>query len=404
MTNITTPVNIRYYRIYRQWYLDNPGTYTGIDNTDVQGVYRSNVISGSANPNWRYQVAKRQDASTPYTRDWLEFTQPVLSAEGVYPAGSRFIGSRVRTSYVPYSPKLFAAYTDPSVDDQALKRLKNKLANRLGNARLLAPLAELRELHKSIRAATNLSTGLMLSLLEIQRTKKGKEALNFASAAWLEYSFGIKPLVGDVQNAMASVDAYLNRRHANIRVVGTSKRRNFVNYKDGCTNPGLYAGHVCFSWSMTRDYSCRYVAGISNAFQCANDYGIGEHLGFTWQELIPTFWELVPYSWVVDYFSTVGDYLSDTFVLPEGSTIYVTKTVRNLLSGQALAAIRDEGLKYCTSVHVKPGSVKYVRVDRTKFATLPHAALRVKSIDEVGINAVNRLLNLASVLIQRRIH
>jgi len=403
MAYTTKPVHVRYYRIYRDWYKDNPSTYYGIDNTSASSLYRTNVISGSSNPEWKYQIAKKQDATTGYTRDWLEFTQPVLEARGAFPLGSRIRESTVRTSYFPHTSSTFSSsYYDASVDDIALKRIKNKLANRLGNAQLMAPLVEMRELSSAIKAITASTTSLVQKLLTIQSEKKGKEALKFASAAWLSYSFGIKPLVNDVNTAISSVQGYLNRRRANIRVAGSAKFERFVNYNDNCSNPGLFAGHVCFSLLLKGVYSCRYVAGIDSTFQCSNDYGIGDHLGFTYKELIPTFWELVPYSWIVDYFTTVGDYLGDTFVLPSGSTIYVVKTTRHLLTGQAIAAIPKYDMPYCISLNTTPGLVKYACLKRTKLAALPHAALRIKIFDEIGKNAVDRLLNLASVLISRR--
>jgi len=40
--------------------------------------------------------------------------------------------------------------------------------------------------------------------------------------------------------------------------------------------------------------------------------------------------------------------------------------------------------------------------DRSKLSSLPYGSFRFKSVDEVGKNAVNKLLNLSALLIQRR--
>lgn len=149
-----------------------------------------------------------------------------------------------------------------------------------------------------------------------------------------------------------------------------------------------------------------FTGAFDFSFMNANSYTLREHLGLSdfLTKAPSTAWELMPFSWMIDYFTTVGDYLSDTFEIPSGVLKYLTesRTCLNLFEDM----VRPEGKPYGAGFvnhsvqyfSFRPASVTYVNFERTVLATLPHRVLRFKTKDEVGINAVTRLLNLASLI------
>jgi len=122
------------------------------------------------------------------------------------------------------------------------------------------------------------------------------------------------------------------------------------------------------------------------------------HLGFTWEALPSIGWEFIPFSWIGDYFTTAGSYLEDVFYSPPGSTIYVTLNRKYTYTSEcALTHIAWKGGKVLDQ---KSGlaRVSFFSFDRQKLSSLPHRDLRFKTMDEVGLGSIKKLLNLAALL------
>jgi hypothetical protein len=112
------------------------------------------------------------------------------------------------------------------------------------------------------------------------------------------------------------------------------------------------------------------------------------------------------YSWVWDYFTTVGAFLDDVFTSDPSKCIYCVKS--ELYTAEVVGTVRATAnraypatTKYWEDyVDDAVFTGKYFNFQRTPLAKLPNRALRFKTVDEIGFNAVNKVLNLASVLIQ----
>jgi hypothetical protein len=300
---------------------------------------------------------------------------------------------------------LINSVDDTALRDLALARLKNRLNGDLNQVKLLVPLAELREMRGMIHASANMATDLVKSLLEIKRTK-GKSAVKYAADAWLNFSFGVRPFVSDVQNACESISSYLLRQRF-TRVVHGSATKTWLAKEKASATP-LFGFNTYNLFEGVHSLSYRYVAGIDFSFLTSNNYGISDQFGFEFASLPASAWELVPYSWLVDYFTTVGAYLDDTFVVPPGSTIYCVLNKRYTLKGESRVSISsitpDPGQNALISYfgpsygNATRPMLDYSTFSRTKLSSLPRRQLRFKTADEIGKNAVNRLLNLTSLL------
>jgi hypothetical protein len=366
---------------------------TGPDN-DVKTTY--------SNPSWRIQIAKRQDAGRAYSliKNEYQLVQAKCHSTGIGPKlGKKAYGKFTYVGYLGNWPS-----TNDALRDRALTTLKRKLKKRVGNADALTPLAESRELRGLVRSAAGMATGLLETLIDIKRTK-GASALKYASDAWLSFSFGIRPLVDDTKKIAAAIGNYLDRGDAAFREVGSAKM-DWISTSDqgGNQTPNFRGGH-CYGYSRTsHSLSYRYYCGGHVTVRSAQDYGIGEHLGFEFGNLPSVFWELIPYSWVVDYFTNVGNFLDDTFWVLPGSVTYSGYNRR-----YESRTVVDWTWKNPSPTEwaIQPTNgqsiIKRMEFERTPVGnTLSTVGLRVRSIDEIGIYGVNKLLNLASVFIQRK--
>lgn len=130
-----------------------------------------------------------------------------------------------------------------------------------------------------------------------RREGLGMHAASSLSAAWLEYNFAIRPLVGDISTAAALYQdptTVLNK--LNLTVTASSRvsdKREYKNIVHGGDKIRYYA-------MANRRMSVTY--SIVDAEQVAN-----KALGLN--APLASAWELVPFSWVIDYVVNIGDYL-----------------------------------------------------------------------------------------------
>lgn len=115
---------------------------------------------------------------------------------------------------------------------------------------------------------------------------KSRQTPKAFADAFLEYSFGWAPLVGDVSNAMKTLTAGL----PTFRVSGA-----------GTVSRSYSASGDTVLWTSGHTIHAR-VRGFDPNFALANQLGL----------VNPAFvaWELAPFSFVVDYFVNVGEYLN----------------------------------------------------------------------------------------------
>lgn len=368
-----------------------------------------NYRDRNSNPQWRNQVATRANASTAYVRRGLDLDAAIFDLETAGISGNTEKARAFCVSDLSLSPNVGTG-TSSSLADLALSRLKRQLRNHVGSSQVLLPLAELRELRGLIGKAATFAGDLVVGLADIKRTK-GRSAIRFAQDSWLNFSFGIAPTVRDIAEISSSIDKYLRRQDHFVRLTGTA-RTEWLSSKKSSESSWIYGADTHGIMEAIHTLSYRYIAGFSLPLGSANDYGVASHFGLEFQDLIPLAWELVPYSWIVDYFTTVGGFLDDVFTSPGGTTTYVVQNRRYTIDysvtpvhrawrGSEFRGTDFQGYRI-TKDHTTPCSARYYEFERTPLSSLPRSALRFKSVDEVASGAVNKLLNLVSLIRPKR--
>lgn len=377
--------------------------YTLENTDDVQTLVGENVIVRNENPSWREQVAAGADATTNYSRsEWLVTQPPITSASGTdTPPGYH----RDCNGFWIHTGVNISPFTgdDTLLRDSALCKFRNRIQSHYGSKETMAPLAELKELRSGIRGLTGLTTDFLHDLLTIRRTK-GRNALKYASNAWLNFNFGVSPLVAEIAGTIQAVENFLNRTDHSFRV-SSNAETNWVSTSKELNGAAMLSAGLDTYANIKHTLSYRYAGGFHSLVESGNNYGIADHFGLSWRELIPTYWELIPYSWAVDYFTNIGAYLSDTFQLPPGSLGFCYLNRKYTMEAQLYTKMSTySGDRYATSGHnCKHGRFVYYSFSRTKIASLPYPSLRFKTADEIGFNGVKRLLNLAAVLASGRL-
>lgn len=358
-----------------------------------------------SDPDYRTKISKGIDATNPYQRiEWIlkREAPTVYVGEGVNGNKSYSVRGITNFHQIPSYQILQGGMTDATLRDIALGRLKNRLANEIKAYKALAPTAELREARKLFRSVSSRVIDFLMALARAKKSK-GKSLSVWASGQWLEVSFAIKPMVADISNLLDTVYNYMLRRDRSIRLQGSSGKQWIqTSYRDRAgTTTGCLGANISTNYRVEASLQYRFICGFEVLLESASDYGWTEHLGIELSEVPSAAWELTAFSWMFDYFTTVGAFLGDVFDVPPGFTKYVVENRRYK------ARIYTEEFympqPWLKTIVTKSGSalVELVVFERKRLTKLPTRALRFKTLDEIGVNGVNRLLNLAAVLQQQ---
>lgn len=372
----------------------------------------------NSNPDWKVKIARHQDASTNYLRRETKIASGYFRIDVKHDNSSRT--SRefgYHYEFFRHTPSVIAAdISDASLADIAATRFKRKLGNRTQSFNALVPLGELRELRQTIDGAANASFKVLLALADVKKTAKRtlrsvsdpkrlrkviRNAYRDASDIWLTYSFGISPMMSTILDINKSIGSYLTRHDSIDRISGSATKTWKTSTRSGnlTTCTGTLRNSIREE-EFTLEY--KYIAGHKFILESANDYGAMDHFGIKPPSLVPAIWELTAFSWVVDYFTTAGAFLDDTFTGTTGNSIYAIENRRLTYKGKTHMVFSKS---FPTRVYYQfdlsknyPAEYSCVNFRRTVLSSYPPRVLRFRTLDEIGLNGVSKLLNLASIL------
>lgn len=234
----------------------------------------------------------------------------------------------------------FASFVTPkSISAQGTRNCFNKFVDRMNSAQqslqALVSVGEARESYRMIKSPlrdlVSLSTRYVSKTYwKVNGMKKLKaapqEIAQAINAAYLEYTFGVKPLLSDIKG---TTKAFYNQRDSYTQVKRVSARateRTSTPLQDTAPWGSQYVDGYR---TVSTDYESKlqYVAYITASSPVSpGESPFLRDLGLTASDFIPSLYELLPWSFVVDYFVDIGGYLNRQKAVARNGLVSVCKT------------------------------------------------------------------------------
>lgn len=310
--------------------------YDGTDSTLTSYLIWQTTRSGEAVPGYKKKIAELQSATSDYSR------KDTAVDLGYFRA---FIAWKMNKTEV--FEELYDEYginRMPSQTPVDTSRAYNTaLGNFLQNAnevvspfKGMAFLSELKGTLEMLRnPASALRNGFSAYLKRARRIRdrvgrppaggsrrlsawrrKAKRANKVLANSWLEYCYGWRPLMADVESACNAYSAFQSKVDT-LRVYGNGEDRTTGSTSSTTQNHPNYFKYTLTTVSYSRA-KCVFKGVVRNDFRGVDTSTASEIIrlsGFRLEEFIPTIWELIPYSFVVDYFTNVGTILNGMHAL-----------------------------------------------------------------------------------------
>lgn len=355
-----------------------------------------NETYGWRDSDYQVKIDKKVSASLPYARYGWWF-RPLYMKGELKNFTDKVVFERLDSlRSLPYTNGI---PSDAALRDIALKRYKSAFSENYQEFQSLLPLAEIRETRNLVKTTADLTERTLLLLLELKKGKaKRADIVKLASEIWLQYSFAISPTIGDIIALTEVVTDHLTRNDKMMRLSkGASKEWRGTSsaydqqFITDCYLDSTMENYYSLGYRFTGAYNLLLTTG--------NDYNLRERMGFSLGALPSVAWELIPFSWVFDYFGTVGAYLEDIFSSPPGKTVYLVESRKYKRIATTSGKLKPTHPSYRIRFQecVPEIMIQYA-FTRTVLADLPHRSLRFKTVDEIGKNALSKVLNLASIL------
>lgn len=208
-------------------------------------------------------------------------------------------------SYV--EPEGFMDGTDAT--NQAKMKFHNKCLAVLGSLEgqvFLGELAETLHMIKNPARALRSSFDDYFQLLRGRRKGTKAQRLRVVSESWLEFNFGVRPLINDIENGWSALERFASRpiRFKPVKATGVATDMLDLQYLD----PFYGSVHQLVQSITSQSTAVTYMGIVDLA--TGGRERLQSELGFRFDRFVPSLYELIPYSFVVDYFSNLGDIIS----------------------------------------------------------------------------------------------
>lgn len=393
-------------------------TRTGQKVQDYQQIIRNGGNAGSPYLLSAYQV----DKSTPSSGTVVRFEAWDGPPKNVW---LPYVMQRFTGLWRDPNPNDVShmAYSQPKAEAMALAKTYSKVRSEYQRLNAAASVAEfgdvIRQFGKPFDAIVDLTNRRLNRLALEKRGLKGTFAfkrLKFAeivASSYLEYAFGLSPLISDAAKVAEALARYNTEKAENYRFRSRiSSKGNDSSVTNSVTHNFTGPnGYVAFKSVTKKETECgvQYVCGLSTNHIAAYESNdrLRQLLGFQPLDWLPAAWEVVPWSWLVDYFSNVGDIVSAAATSVHGVT-WINKTVRIKTT-----VYQDDTVDASATTKSLPTNVRLAGITnpalgtstlvRTTLTRSQPASLGVPPlVFEHPFGNVGKMLNMAAVLISRK--
>jgi hypothetical protein len=259
-----------------------------------------------------------------------------------------------------------------SVENYAISDCVKKIRKANTSLQGLVALGELGETGRMVNSAGRQLfrgvNGFLNDVTHLVRTVNPKRLVSTIGRKWLEYSFGWKPLINDIDDGIHAIRRIAQNRPPRIliRTKGSSSVK-----KPPLTYSRILDGfRVDVTSSYSNIYSVRLYGAVSIQLKAER---IPHEFGIKLDEFIPTVWELIPYSFLADYFVNLGAII-DAYSLNTSTVRWLNKgTLSEVLFESQCSAVpqRQAAWVYTNSVVRLGPPFRYSRKVKNRVAYSP---------------------------------
>lgn len=221
-----------------------------------------------------------------------------------------------------------------------------------GAALVLNTLAELPETVGMITGGLRNLPRLLKRLRKPPRFS-GKRAASYLSEKWMEYRYGIAPLLGEIDTYRKAFEAKCEVDYGPIR-----KNRAGRTIPDTEQYSAFTTGSA-LGFYLHGNYYMKGETRMTSTVYSRTTFTRYQNMGIDASSIIPALWELVPYSFVIDWFYDVGTWLRARLpkpgIVPLGelfSTKYIQKYTVHVTSISSYPqATEADPMSSCSSLY-----------------------------------------------------
>lgn len=325
---------LRTERLSSSYYCVGPHSLASTIKVSAEEYYASFTSFRSepaAIKDWRKRIREHISATTGVTGESYEIAQQRAHwvvkcnlTDGIvgvlFPCTIRFRGMTQYSRVQGYVPTI--SIIDGIAEKEATKKFYRKVADVKKSFDGLVFMGELRESLRMLRnPAKSLFDSARHDYLDAIARRKHRNPRNWAkglSGAWLEWAFGVTPLVNDINNILLGLDRFNSDPIQTTMITAVGRSR-------AAKPPGRHEwvppNHVRMWFKGTQTervtqkvkYRGMYVRKASTIKDLTGKQKFAQTFGLEMREFVPAAWELMPWSFLVDYFTNIGDILEQTF-------------------------------------------------------------------------------------------
>jgi len=404
-------------------------TIDGITTKSSKVVKQSSVRSGQRMPDWKEKIRLGQNASTPFSFDGYKLLGMTYAPEGLTASCVRaynqpIVQSGNFTGYASAPPNSFDHINIGvgTADSAALTALYKKMNGQISHMNAIASFLEvgdvLRQFGSPFKSIIQLTdrhiNRLFLENRGIRALRYNKaQALKRMADVYLEYAFGLAPLINDTRKAAEALARWQLEKDGEVRMFKKSltARGGESKATTQTTSAGFGRNNVVLTTTATTTTKrVQYVIGLGAipAAVSGSTDRLNQLLGFRPESWIPAVWEAVPWSWLVDYFTNVQDILQSleasvvkpTWICKTVSTVTDLESYSRLDFAATLKAARTSQWNDPISIigsECSRWKCRKTTVERTIPTTLGFPSVHYKLP-----NSVRQMANMAAVLITQQ--
>lgn len=287
---------------------------------------------GADNPRWREAVKNGVDAGSPYTRKKVWANSGRVSVKALRSRNGKPYLETTFDGYhwmegvnlSPYMSFDVPAFTQ--VRGAAIAKFYSKVSETITPLKGLVVLGELKE---TLRLLASLLIDGLKVMMTLRRELRGiwvqlrqelnrlksksersaavKRSLKEASARYLQFTFGIEPLIADIESAVV----VLNERGLRREVI----RASVKSHSSSDSQAEYLLAYSSFYALVGAKSTTKLVSRVVGVVEFERP-GLGiesikpSELGISLREVVPALWELTPFSFLVDYFVNISHVLN----------------------------------------------------------------------------------------------